>query len=511
MRLPQYVSFFTVLVVFGCSDARRSAATTPICEYDNWISGIDYCLGDRVTHTGRSWEAKWCTQVEPGTDDPNWGAWTDLGLCSEGPAPTPTGSPTPTPTPTGSPTPTPTSSPSPTPDPTPGPSDSKLVGYFVEWGVFGREYYPKNIITSGSAEKLTHLIYAFGSVGADGSCSIYDTWPATDMAYEAANSVDGVADTWDQPLKGNFNQLRKLKVMYPHLKILWSFGGWTLSGNFGAASENAEFFAESCYNLVHDARWEGLFDGIDIDWEYPNANGLTPDNSGPLAYNTLMTAVRNKFGTDSLVTSAVAADGSDGGKVEATDYGLASEQLDFMMAMTYDYFGYWPPYEDGPTEPHAPLTTFPEIPEEDSQMYAAQGIDKLLEQGVPPEKLLFGIPFYGRGWTGVTQSTPGGSATGPGRGVWEDGNNDYKVLAESCPVTGYVASTAYAYCDPEWWSYDDPSTVSAKVTWASAKGLGGAFFWELSGDTAEGKLISSMYSPMSKFMGHKAYTCKVSK
>ncbi|NED82535.1 chitinase, partial [Streptomyces sp. SID11233] len=70
--------------------------------------------------------------------------------------------------------------------------------------------------------------YSFGNV-TGGKCVMGDSYAATDKAYTADQSVDGVADTWDQPLRGNFNQLRKLKAKHPGLKVLWSFGGWTWS------------------------------------------------------------------------------------------------------------------------------------------------------------------------------------------------------------------------------------------------------------------------------------------
>ncbi|MDG4861637.1 glycosyl hydrolase family 18 protein, partial [Streptomyces sp. T-3] len=94
---------------------------------------------------------------------------------------------------------------------------SKVIGYFTEWGIYDRNYHVKNIETSGSAAKLTHINYAFGNVQG-GKCTMGDAYAATDKAYDASGSVDGVADTWDQPLRGNFNQLRKLKKLHPDLK-----------------------------------------------------------------------------------------------------------------------------------------------------------------------------------------------------------------------------------------------------------------------------------------------------
>ena len=362
------------------------------------------------------------------------------------------------------------------------------LGYFVEWGVYQRNYHVKNIETSGSAAKLTHINYAFGNV-TGGQCAIGDSYADYDRFYDAASSVDGTSDTWDAgALRGNFNQLRKLKAMHPGLKVLWSFGGWSWSGGFGQAAANPDAFAESCYNLVEDPRWADVFDGIDIDWEYPNACGLQCDTSGAAAFPNLMSALRQRFGSDNLVTAAITADGSDGGKIDAADYGAAAQSVDWYNVMSYDYFGAFD--ADGPTAPHSPLTSYDGIPAQGFNTDAA--IQKLRSKGIPGAKLLLGIGFYGRGWTGVTQAAPGGSATGAAPGTYEPGIEDYKVLKDRCPTTGTVAGTAYAYCGGQWWSYDTPATIGGKMSYVGSQGLGGAFFWELSGDTADGELISAM-------------------
>ncbi|MFJ9248382.1 glycosyl hydrolase family 18 protein [Streptomyces sp. NPDC101776] len=371
---------------------------------------------------------------------------------------------------------------------TPPTTGSKVkLGYLTEWGTYTRNYQVKNLVTSGSAAKITHINYAFGNV-TNGQCAIGDAYADYQKTFTADQSVSGVADTWDQPLAGNFNQLRELKAKYPNIKILWSFGGWTWSGGFAQAAANPTAFANSCYSLVEDPRWADVFDGIDIDWEYPNACGLSCDTSGAAAYKNLMSALRTKFGSSYLVTAATTADGTSGGKIDAADYAGAAQYVNWYNVMTYDFFGAF--NATGPTAPHSPLTTYTGIPT--PGFTTADAIAKFKSKGVAASKLLIGIGFYGRGWTGVTQAAPGGSATGPAAGTYEQGIEDYKVLKTSCPATGTIAGTAYAYCGNNWWSYDTPATIGTKMAWAKTQGLGGAFFWDFSGDTSNGELVTAI-------------------
>ncbi|MFE2418188.1 glycosyl hydrolase family 18 protein [Streptomyces hokutonensis] len=376
---------------------------------------------------------------------------------------------------------------------TPPTTGSKVkLGYLTEWGTYQRNYQVKNLVTSGSAAKITHINYAFGNV-TNGQCAIGDAYADYQKTFTADQSVSGVADTWDQPLAGNFNQLRELKAKYPNIKILSSFGGWTWSGGFAQAAANPTAFANSCYNLVEDPRWADVFDGIDIDWEYPNACGLSCDTSGAAAYKNLMQALRAKFGTGNLVTAATTADGTSGGKIDAADYAGAAQYVNWYNVMTYDFFGAF--NATGPTAPHSPLTTYTGIPT--PGFTTADAIAKFKSKGVAASKLLIGIGFYGRGWTGVTQAAPGGTATGPAAGTYEQGIEDYKVLKTTCPATGTIAGTAYAYCGNNWWSYDTPSTIAGKMSWAKTQGLGGAFFWDFSGDTSNGELVTAINNGLS--------------
>ena len=235
------------------------------------------------------------------------------------------------------PPPPPPTTPPPTTTP-PNPGGKKVVGYFAEWGVYGRNYHVKNIHTSGSAAKLTHILYAFGNT-TGGRCTIGDSYADYDKAYTAADSVDGVADTWDQPLRGSFNQLRKLKQMYPHLKVIWSFGGWTWSGGFTQAAQNPAAFADSCYNLVKDPRWADVFDGIDIDWEYPNACGLSCDSQRPERVQE-----RDRRAADQVRLQRPGHRGDHRRRQQRRQdrrhrLRRRGGNLNWLMPMTYDYFG----------------------------------------------------------------------------------------------------------------------------------------------------------------------------
>ena len=135
-------------------------------------------------------------------------------------------------------------------------TNPQVVGYFIQWGIYGRGFFVKNLVDNGSAEKLTVINYAFGNVApdADGDivCKSFDSWADYGAPMAAENSVDGVADIWGEPLRGNFNQLRKLKAANPGLRVNISLGGWTGSKWFSDAAltpESRATLVESCIDL----------------------------------------------------------------------------------------------------------------------------------------------------------------------------------------------------------------------------------------------------------------------
>ncbi len=403
---------------------------------------------------------------------------------------------------------------------------TKQVGsYFTQWGIYGRNYHVKNIDTSGAAAKLTFINYAFGNVYTDGRCGIVnraesgngdggDAWADFGRGYDAGLSVDGIGDTWDQKLKGNFNQLKKLKARHPHLKLFISLGGWTWSKNFSRFSATAaarQTMAASCIDLYLKGNLPlidgtggagaaaGVFDGIDIDWEYPVAGGQPYNTVSPAdkqnftlllqEFRRQLDQLETETGRQFLLTIAA---GSGADKIDNTEPGQYSQHLDWINLMTYDYHGGWD--AKGPTSFHSNLYLDPNNPFTGvAHTYSTEvAVQKLLAAGVPSQKIVLGIPFYGRGWTGVPNTNNGlyQSATGPAPGTYEPGIEDYKVLATRNAPKFYdpVTRQLWTYNGNEFWSFDDPTVIATKINYVNGNSLGGLFSWSLDGDDANATL-----------------------
>jgi chitinase len=160
--------------------------------------------------------------------------------------------------------------------------------------------------------------------------------------------------------------------------------------------------------------------------------------------------------------------------------------------MAYDFHGSWE--GTGPANHHAPLYRPPCDPE--TADWGAKAVTAYRAAGVPPSKLLLGVPFYGRGWRGVAAVNDGlcQPAAGVPRGVYEKGINDYDVLdAQRRPdFWDEATATHWTFNGTEFWSYDDEGSLRVKANYVNTSGLRGIMFWELSGDAPDGKLLQSL-------------------
>ncbi|MFD0355521.1 glycoside hydrolase family 18 protein [Streptomyces sp. NPDC127110] len=394
----------------------------------------------------------------------------------------------------------------------------RKVGYFTQWGVYGRDFQVQDLEANGTAGKLTHVNYAFGNIGADGKCFTgnvageADAWADYARPLDAANSVDGVADTADQPLAGNFNQLKELKARHPGLKVLISLGGWSWSTHFSDAAltpASRKALVRSCIdlylrgNLPQDgARGgagaaAGVFDGIDLDWEWPGSEGDTdtkfrPEDKRNFAelvheFRTQLDAFGRERKRAYELTAFVPAAPA---KIDAGfDVRRIMRDLDFVTLQGYDFH-----------------VSGEKTTAQQSALYARGDfsvdgtVESWLRRGAPARKLVVGMPFYGQGWTGVTGGGDGMGkpATGPAPAKWAAGYADYKELKELAGSGAFQVHRdrrgghAWLFDGTTLWTYDDPQVLRTKARYVREQGLGGAMFWSLDADTADGELTTAV-------------------
>jgi chitinase len=404
------------------------------------------------------------------------------------------------------------------------PSPKKLVGYFIRWGVYDRAFYAKTIDANGTAAKLTHLNYAFGNV-VNGRCGILasplgDPFADYQMAFTASTSVDGQADGLLQPLKGNFNQLKKLKARYPNLKVLISLGGWDWSAGFSDAvstPEKRQALAQSCIDLYIRGNVPGLpagalagvFDGIDVDWEFPGGSSVAPGRpEDTVNFTAALAELRRQL--DLVRPGLVLSIASSSAPEQYSKIQLAQVQpyLDHINVMTYDMHGSW----ESTTNFHSALYNQSANPARARQDSTHEALMGYLAAGVAPGKLIMGVPFYGRGWRG-TQAGPAGdglyqNTAGPAWGNRDvsgpSGMFDYSYIRSTLEGSGvkrqHPEAQVPSLYNPStglWVSYDDPVSLGVKGDYILGHNLGGAAMWELSGDDAQGSLITALKNKLN--------------
>ncbi|MET9614093.1 glycoside hydrolase family 18 protein [Kitasatospora indigofera] len=394
------------------------------------------------------------------------------------------------------------------------------VGYFTQWGIYSG-FSAKKVQDSGQAGKLTVINYAFGNVSSDGTCfeanaaGVGDAWADYQRPVGAEESVDGVADTAEQPLKGNFNQLRKLKAKNPQLKSVISLGGWSWSKYFSDAAltdASRKKFVASCIDLYIKGNLPqlgsaeggtgagaGTFDGIDIDWEYPGGGGdagniVRPEDGRN--YTLLMQEFRKQLdalsgrkGPHYLLTAAVA---SNEGRADQLELRKVAKSVDWLNLMTYDLHGSWDTL--GPTNHNANLYADKADPATDNKFYSVDRVvQHYLDNGLPADKAVLGVPFYGYGWTGV----PAGSRSGlfqPAAGLARGGSLPYNQIKDLPGKVSYDRQhgATWKYDGTEFWSFDTPELLTRKAEYSRWNDLAGVMAWALDNDDAQGSLVKAL-------------------
>ncbi len=324
--------------------------------------------------------------------------------------------------------------------------------------------YDGNIVKTEAiaAKKLSHINYAF-----------------VDIKDNRAWLHNEKTDTL------NFRKLNELKKINPDLKILISIGGWTWSKNFSDAmlsDTSTAAFAQSAVDIVAAHN----LDGVDIDWEYPGMKGdnnkfRPEDRTG---YTNMFKELRErldilskKTGKKYLVTTAI---GGSREFLQHTQLEIAQNYLDYINLMSYDFDGTY----DNMAAHHSNLYTPSNMP----YIYSVDVcVKNMMLVGVKPEKIVVGLPFYGKGRV-VKSVENNGLYQIPVRPSYGGG---YSYMKDSLVNRkGFVRYWDKESEMPYLFNkerktvlfYDDEESVKLKCDYIKKHKLGGAMFWEYFSD-----------------------------
>lgn len=312
------------------------------------------------------------------------------------------------------------------------PAEKLLIAY-----VFGVRELP-------DATYLTHINYAFGHVN---------------------ETFDGVLIKNPAEL----HSIADLKKTYPHLKVLVSIGGWG-SGRFSEMANdenNRAKFAKDCKRVVDEYN----LDGIDIDWEYPtsDAAGISCSPNDRESYTLLMRDIRAAIGNDKLLTHATNGDG------RYYDHKALDQYMDYTNVMSYDLG--WAPYHNATL--YRSAITDPESVSVD------ECIQKHLEGGVKPEKLVLGMPFYGHSEEGFPR------AVDITKAHLLLGYTYHWDSVAQVPYLTNDATGAFAF------GFENEKSLALKAQYAVDNKLAGAMYWAYNGDNAAGDLRRTVYQVLN--------------
>lgn len=283
----------------------------------------------------------------------------------------------------------------------------------------------------------------------------------------------------------NLRALVALKQQNPRLQVLLSVGGGSGSAGFSEMASSAEGrkkFVDSAMAIVESY---GV-DGIDMDWEYPgytHTPGMKVTPEDKQNYTLALRDLRLRFNKEEkrlgrpLVTSS--ATGATQRWLDHTDMRSAAKWMTSVNMMCYDW------YEARATNTghDSPLFTNPQDPKHIS---IDDAVKMNLKAGVPRRKLVIGVPFYGRRWTGVGPTN---------NGLWQPvtGEGSAIVFWQTVPLVnaeGFVrywdpvAQAPYLYNGQAqtFITYNDAEAERVRTDYVKKNGLGGMMFWQYSGD-----------------------------
>ncbi|EPE05193.1 glycoside hydrolase family 18 protein [Ophiostoma piceae UAMH 11346] len=351
----------------------------------------------------------------------------------------------------------------------------RSVAYFANWSIYARQYRPQYL----PVQHLTHILYAFANIRDTGEVVLTDSYADVEIHWEK--------DSWNDTghnLYGCVKQLYLLKKANRHLKVLLSIGGWTYSPKFApmaATSASRSTFAATAVKLATD--WG--FDGLDIDWEYPQSTEEATNYVALLyecrrALDDYGNAFTPTIHFELTVACPASAKNFDNLNIPAMD-----QYLDFWNLMAYDYAGSWDMLAGHQANLHAsrlmPHTT---------PFNTTDAVNLYLGKGVNPSKLVMGMPLYGRAFE-KTEGL-GRPYDGVGEGSWEKGVYDFKALPLPGTEVTYDPEVVAAICygitgEPPnkrkvLVTYDNRDVAVAKANYIRERGLGGAMWWESSSD-----------------------------
>ncbi|KAI8932217.1 hypothetical protein NX059_011096 [Plenodomus lindquistii] len=383
--------------------------------------------------------------------------------------------------------------------------------FYVNWAIYGRQHF----VTDLPYDKLTKINYAFANINnVTGEVYLSDEWADIQFQYPGDVASNGTQ------LYGNFNQLFKLKQKNRNLKVALSVGGWSYRENFAPAlakEDGRQTFCSSALQLVADL---GL-DAFDIDWEYP-ANAT--DSANLLSTVKLCRQLFDEYAAQYAhgyhIEIGISAPAGPQNYVHIPVREL-DPYIDNWNLMAFDYQGggfsnFTGHQSNVYTSRSNPKTTQGWVVQQNAfvPFNTKEAIDYYKSNIADSSRIQLGMPLYGRSFGNVVDLSKdkrglGQAFNGSGSGTWEAGTLDLKAL----PLNG-----SKVYHDKETWSswswdaakkefvsFDTPKVSNWKTEYLKQEGLGGAWFWESSGDLPYSNEKSAMRTVVKALGGERNF------